>query len=218
MTKNWGAQQMPPLEVQSCWPGRSPCVHCRTVNAHQRLFWAKSVTTVVGRWWLQSYIRPKSAVNACPVGRLTAEIGTVSAHPTLNLEVQITVSVASAYCPSDNTFYRLCAVCVYFSMYHGAWLWGTRERVCHRYYHLHGVFTAFTAYFRIVLVIKVVLNIAVKMSVCFHCWRYRVQSVDRRSTDITVCMYDFFPIPSHDMVRLVTSRNCISNTVAVRAA
>jgi len=83
MTKNSGSQQMSPLKVQSCLPGRSPCIQCHTVHAHQRLFWLKTVNycswrRMAGEWrfvTLQSCALPKSAVNAGPVGRLTAEIG-----------------------------------------------------------------------------------------------------------------------------------------------
>ena len=59
---------------------------------------------------------------------------------------------------------------------------------CNRDYHLHRVFTVFTANFWDVLVIKVVSNVAVEDE-CFLCCRYRVQSVGLRPTDMAVQKY-----------------------------
>jgi hypothetical protein len=88
---------------------------------------------------------------------------------------------------------------------------------CHRDCHLHGVFTAFAAYFReMPVIIKVVWNVAVEMTVSFAGGTGFKALAGDPPTDITIHKYDFFPIQAMMWSVLLTFRNCISNTVAAR--
>ena len=108
---------------------------------------------MAGEWRfvrLQSCTNPKSAVNVCPVGRLTAEIRTDSlalAQP-LCLKSNIIIPVAPAYSPIDYAFCPfLCCVCTAACIMLRGFGRHVRSE-CHCDYYLHGVFTAFAAYFR----------------------------------------------------------------------